>query len=217
MKTHYIHKLIAQGEHQKLDFKFEIANPGKIAKTFSAFANSNGGRLLIGVNDDGSITGIRTEEERYMAETAVNLYCKPSVIYETREWQVAGKKILEILIEEGDQKPYLAKDADGKWIAYIRLHDRNIVANRILVKAWIRKGKPEGTYINYGSNEKLLLQFLEMNEFITLSKLQRITSLSSRSAENILINFLALEILEAVVTEKQVLYRLSVKFRDINK
>ena len=50
--TDYIHALIAEGEHQQQDFKFEISDARKIAKTLSAFANTDGGRLLIGVKDN---------------------------------------------------------------------------------------------------------------------------------------------------------------------
>ena len=68
--TDYIHALIAEGEHQQQDFKFEISDARKIAKTLSAFANTNGGRLLIGVKDNGKIAGVRSEEEKYMIEAA---------------------------------------------------------------------------------------------------------------------------------------------------
>ena len=68
--TDYIHALIAEGEHQQQDFKFEISDARKIAKTLSAFANTDGGRLLIGVKDNGKIAGVRSEEEKYMIEAA---------------------------------------------------------------------------------------------------------------------------------------------------
>ena len=55
----YIHALIAEGEHQQQDFKFEISDARKIAKTLSAFSNTDGGRLLIGVKDNGKIAGRR--------------------------------------------------------------------------------------------------------------------------------------------------------------
>ena len=64
--TEYIHLLIAEGEHQRQDFKFEISDARKIAKTLSAFANTDGGRLLIGVKDNGKIAGVRSDEEQYM-------------------------------------------------------------------------------------------------------------------------------------------------------
>ena len=64
----YINNLISQGENLNLDFKFEISDAKKIARTFSAFANTKGGKLLIGVKDNGAIAGIRTDEEIFMIE-----------------------------------------------------------------------------------------------------------------------------------------------------
>jgi predicted HTH transcriptional regulator len=58
-----IYDYIAQGEHLQQDFKFEISDARKISKTLVAFSNSQGGRLLIGVKDNGRIAGIRSEEE----------------------------------------------------------------------------------------------------------------------------------------------------------
>ena len=55
----YLRSLIAEGEHQELDFKFEISDARKIAKTLSAFYNTHGGRLLIGVKDNRRIAGVR--------------------------------------------------------------------------------------------------------------------------------------------------------------
>ena len=66
----YIYKLIEEGEHQQQDFKFEISDARKIAKSLSAFSNTDGGRLLIGVKDNGKIAGVRSEEEIYMIEAA---------------------------------------------------------------------------------------------------------------------------------------------------
>ena len=62
-RRHPIEELIAQGEHQQLDFKFEVSDSKKIARTLSAFANTDGGRLLIGVKDNGAIAGVRSDEE----------------------------------------------------------------------------------------------------------------------------------------------------------
>ncbi|MEZ5001122.1 MAG: ATP-binding protein [Bacteroidales bacterium] len=73
--------LIRQGEHQRLDFKYCISDSRKIAKTLSAFANTDGGTLLIGVRDNGSIAGVTSEEEFYMIDGAANLYCRPPVKY----------------------------------------------------------------------------------------------------------------------------------------
>ena len=215
MKPHYIHKLITQGEHQQLDFKFEIADSRKIAKTFVAFANTDGGKLLIGVKDNGNIAGVRSEEEKYMAEAAAQMYSSPNVKFQYKEWIVEGKKVLEVTIPRGDEKPYYAHNEENKWKVYIRVKDQNILANKVLINAWKRKARPEGTYVNYSDKEKLLLIYLEDNDSISLSRFRKLAKISAYKAESILTNFLALDIIEIEITEKQVLYRLSKTFEAI--
>ncbi|MDY5609301.1 MAG: putative DNA binding domain-containing protein, partial [Sodaliphilus sp.] len=53
MKTKdYILQLIDEGEHEHQDFKYQISDAKKIARSISAFANNSGGRLLVGVKDN---------------------------------------------------------------------------------------------------------------------------------------------------------------------
>ena len=54
---HHIQNLIAEGEHQMLDFKFEISDSKRIARSLAAFANTDGGRLLVGVKDNVPLPG----------------------------------------------------------------------------------------------------------------------------------------------------------------
>ena len=77
-ETKYLEELIAQGEHQQQDFKYKIQDPAKLAKSVSAFANTFGGRLLIGVRDDGKLSGVRDEEEIYMMRKAATECCHPA-------------------------------------------------------------------------------------------------------------------------------------------
>jgi len=214
MKPNYIHKLIAQGEHQQLDFKFEIADSRKIAKTFVAFANTDGGKLLIGVKDNGVIAGVRSEEEKFMAEAAAQMYSSPNVSFDYKEWIVDGKKVLEVTIHKGNEKPYYAENEDGKWMVYIRVNDQTILANKVLINAWKRIARPEGTYINYSDKERLLLEYLEVNESLSLSKFRKLAKITVYKAENILTNFLALDIIEIEISEKRIVYRLSPKFME---
>jgi hypothetical protein len=207
MKIHYIHKLIAEGEHQYLDFKFEIADVRKIARAFSAFANAKGGTLLIGVNDDGTIAGIRTDEERFMAEIAATKYLKPVIPFRLKDWSVSGKKVLEIKITEGDLKPYYAQDENGKWIVYIRVHDKNLIADRVLINAWKRLSGEDGVYIKYTQTEKSLLEYLESNPSITLVGFSDLACISIPEAEDILSGFIAIDIIVPEITEDLVLYR----------
>ena len=121
--TQYIQQLVAEGEHCHQDFKFEISDARKIARSLSAFANTEGGRLLVGVKDNGKIAGIRSEEEIYMIEAAANMYCQPKVEYETQTYVAEGRTILMVRIEEASTKPIYALDEANKPKAYIRMDD----------------------------------------------------------------------------------------------
>ena len=72
----YLQRLIKEGEHQQQDFKYKITDACKLAKSVSAFANTKGGRLLIGVRDDGHLSGVRSEEEIFMMRSAATDYCR---------------------------------------------------------------------------------------------------------------------------------------------
>jgi len=206
---HHIQRLIAEGEHQQLDFKFEVSDTHKIARSLVAFANTDGGRLLIGIRDDGSISGIRTEEEFFMLETAARTHCKPVVEYFHKEWIIRKKTILEVVVKRSQNRPHFAVSKEGKWIAYIRVKDQNFAVNRILLRVWEKEHKMQGAFLKYTDNEKRLLTYLENNRTISLSKFVRICKISRNKAENILVNFLLLKILEIHFSENTIYYSLN--------
>jgi len=171
----YLRALIAEGEHQQLDFKFEISDARKIARTLSAFSNTEGGRLLIGVKDNGRISGVRSDEEYYMAESAATLYCRPEVAFETRNHQVDGKNVLEIYIPPVAKKPVYARDHDNRWVAYVRVADENIMADIVQLEVWKEEHKSRGKLIEFTRNEAFLLNYLEKIKGATLGMIQRDT------------------------------------------
>lgn len=204
----YIKQLIAGGEGQQLDFKFEISDSKKIARTLSAFANTGGGILLVGVKDNGRIAGIRSEEEFYMLEAAAQLYCKPEVGFSVKEWHIDGKTILQAWINKSRTPPHFARSEDGKWLAYIRLKDENILANSIMIRVWKRRGRPTGTLVRYSDKEKILFDYLKENEVITLSLFQRLARMNQHKATNILVNLIVLDLIDITFHNKNIVYTL---------
>lgn len=200
--------MIRQGEHQQLDFKYEVSDSKKIARSLVAFSNTDGGKLLIGVKDNGAIAGVRSEEEYYMVEAAARVFSKPEVSFTTRQWNVDGKTVLEVDIPKSENMPHIAPGKNGKWLVYIRVGDQNLLANSVLLKLWKRRKRKSGTYIKYTEKEKLLLSYLKENPSISLSKFRKIGNLSKHKAENILVNFIALDIIEMNFTDKHVVYTL---------
>ncbi len=210
--AHYIHKLIEQGEHQQLDFKFEISDSRKIAKTLVAFANTDGGKLLIGVKDNGNIAGVRSDEEVHMVEAAAQMYCKPVIAFHTREWKMEGKTVLEVDIPKLEKDIHYALSENNKWLAYLRVEDQNLLANSVLLKVWKGQKSDQGVKIKYADEEKILLDYLKKNESISLSKFAKIARISRYKAEKILVNFILLDIIDIVFTEKEVYYKLSSEY-----
>jgi predicted HTH transcriptional regulator len=207
-QTLYIRKLIAEGEHQQLDFKFEISDARRIARTLVAFANTDGGRMLIGVKDNGAIAGMRSDEEYYMAESAAKMYCKPEVSFSVKEWTVNGKTVLEVIVPKSKKRPHFAAREDGKWMVYIRVADKNLLANRVLLKVWEKEGLPKGVYLKFTGTEKILLDYLAVNPSITLSKYTKIAGISRIKAENILVRFILLKLIRITFTQQQTFYGL---------
>lgn len=207
--SQYIKDLILKGENQQLDFKYCITDSKKIARSLVAFSNTDGGILLIGVKDNGAITGVKSEEEYYMVEAAASMYSKPPVAFTYKTWEINGKTVLEVKIEKSAVKPHYALDNDGKWKVYIRVNDQNLLANRILLRVWKNKAGNKGIYIRYTQNEQKLFEFLDQHHEISLSGFCRIASISRQKASDILIKFITLNIIRMVFTEKGALYQIN--------
>ena len=210
-KEKYIQNLISQGEHQMLDFKYEISDAVKMAKTFSSFANTDGGILLIGVKDNGKIKGIRTDEEYYMAESASNIYCNPEVPFTAEKWNVEGKTVLEIKIPSSELRPHYAKDRENIWQAYIRVKDENIIADPVLLKVWKMKKSPKGILIQYSRTEKHLMEYLSNHVEVSLTRFAFIARLTKHEAEDILARLISFDIIEMQISPEKVTYRLTEK------
>ena len=206
-KSHYIEDLIKQGENQFLDFKFAVNDSKKIARTLVAFSNTKGGRLLIGVKDNGVIVGVRADEEYYMIEGAAELYCNPKISFDTKEWTLNGKKVLEIIIPESQNKPHMALVEKSKWLAYTRVADENILANAVLLKVWQNKNKLSGINIKSTEPGNKLLLYLNDNNEITLQGFLKLAKITYHKGIQILSDFISIGLLEIDYSNKQFIYK----------
>jgi predicted HTH transcriptional regulator len=206
--SNYILKLIEGGENQQLDFKFEINDSRKIARTLVAFSNTDGGTILIGVKDNGKIAGIRTDEEYHMIEAAAQMYCKPVIEFRARQWEIDNRVILEISVPKSEIPPHYALSKENKWLAYIRKRDENILANSVMIKMWKRNNRKYGTFLSYRENEKWLLEYLAKHSHISISGFCRATGLSKHRAEIILVNLIIMGIIEIDFEDTNFIYRL---------
>lgn len=198
--------LISEGEHQTQDFKFRIDDQKKIARTLAAFANTDGGRLLIGVKDSGKIAGINPEEEFHMIQGAAQIYCKPAVIFNSRIWQEDMKLVLEITIEPDAKRNHTAPDETGKWKIFIRRDDHTLLANKIILKVWDleRQGvkKPQ----IFGESELKTLKVITEFQPVTLSKLYRLLDFPKSQTDHIVALLVHWKIVSMQMTEESTTY-----------
>ncbi len=211
----YIHRLIREGEHQQQDFKFEISDARKIARSLSAFANTQGGRLLVGVKDNGKIAGIRSEEEIYMIEAAAKLYCKPRIYCKMQTYEVEGLSVLEVIVPEGTEKPYYALDENNRSTAYVRVKDENILATPVHLKVWQSARSPKGRFIRYTDREQILLNYLNDNEHISLQQYCKLISVSRFKAIDILAKLIGFGLIEPIFIERKFYYKLQNEKKEI--
>ena len=193
--TLYIQKLISEGEHIHQDFKFAISDARKIAKSLSAFANTEGGRLLVGVKDNGKIAGVRSEEEIYMVEAAATLYCRPEIELETHIYHIEGKDVLEVQINESTQKPIYALD-------------ENILANPIHLNIWKHDREEKRVIITYTQREQQVLTILKQQGALTLGQCSKLTRMNRKQISRLLADFIRFGLVEQYFEEHTFYFRL---------
>lgn len=199
-----IKKLILQGEGTTLDFKKTINSNEKIAKSLVAFANNRGGQLLIGVADDGSIKGVKSEdEERYMITKSAHQFCRPAIEPEFEEIYVDDKLVLVVTIHPSDTKPHYALDENKKWWVYFRVQDKSLLASKIIVDVIKKSGDPNGQLISYRDDEKKLFEYLGQQGRITLKEFSKITRSSYKKAQKVLVSLIISGVIQPHSSEKE--------------
>ncbi len=174
----YLQSLIKEGEHQQQDFKYRVSDALKLAKSVSAFANTDGGRLLIGVRDDGQMSGVRSEEEIYMMHQAAYRYCRPEASIKFDTYHVDGRTIVIATVPPSDKRPICVVNEGEKPRAYLRIADENIVASSVHIAIWRESQTPNGTMMTYTDTVRKLLdamkdQCLTLNQIVRCSAIPR--------------------------------------------
>ncbi|MGV3763684.1 AlbA family DNA-binding domain-containing protein [Parapedobacter sp.] len=192
-----IKALILQGEGEQLDFKNRISNCAKIAKTLVAFANTKGGKLLVGVADNGTIKGIKNEEEeKYMLLQAGQRYCRPPIEPVFTEITIDDKLVLVADIGESDTKPHYALDGDQRWWVYVRAGDKSLLAGKVAVDVLHQNNNPEGVQFSYTEKERALMEYVHAHPRSQLPELCDHLQLSRRRTRRILVNLIVAGVIE---------------------
>lgn len=202
---HYLLGLIGEGEHQQQDFKYRISDARKLAKSVSAFANTDGGRLLIGVRDDGNMSGVRSEEEIYMMHQAAYRYCRPEASIKFDTYHVDGRAIVVATVPPSDKRPICAIGEDDKPKAYIRIADENIVASPVHLAIWREMQSEQGSVMTYSDAVRTLLDALKGQQ-LTLNQLVRRSGIQRYKVINLLARLVRFNIVQWQYTDQQFMF-----------
>ena len=203
----YLTRLISEGEHQQQDFKYRVSDALKLAKSVSAFANTDGGRLLIGVRDDGHLSGVRSEEEIFMMHQAAYRYCRPEASIKFDTYHVDGRTIVVATVPPSEKRPVCVVDEEGKRRAYIRIADENIVASPVHLAIWKESQKSQGTVMTYTDDVSQLLGAMQ-GQRMTLNQLVRRSGIPRNKVIAILARLIRFRVAQWDYAEQQFAFSL---------
>ncbi len=202
-KVNALRKLVAQGEGMHLEFKRKASYPDKVVREIIAFANTSDGILLIGVDDDKTIPGVKFPEEESIAiREELKNHCRPGILVEETVIPVSEKRfVLQWRIPKSDRRPHFHV-ADGLRTSFVRHGDQSIRASREMTEILRRSKSPHGTKFIYGEAEQKIIHYLGTQPSITLHEFSRMTGLNRYLASRKIIRMVLANVLKITPTEK---------------
>jgi predicted HTH transcriptional regulator len=201
MKRKDLKELIEEGENLFVEFKRKFSSHEKIAREMLAFANTKGGYMIFGVDDDKSIIGVESEKtEAELINEAAGSYCEPPLDVKLDYIELDGKEIVVVEIPESDNKPHRLQDYDefdiNKAVVCIRVNDKSIQASKEMIRI-MRANTSEMELKKYsiGKEEKSVFDFLEKNERISVKELSKLINISERRASRTLVKLVRANLL----------------------
>ena len=202
MKRIELKELIEGGENIHCEFKRKFSTAEKISKEMIAFANTTGGFILFGVDDNKEIIGVESEksETELIADAAQN-FCEPPVDFNVEYIDMQGKDVVVVEIPESNKKPHRLQDFlsefdINKAVVTIRVKDKSIQASKEMVR--ILKAQANDLQLkkySIGPAEKVVFDYLTKNETISVKTLSNIVNISERRASRTLVKLVRANIL----------------------
>ncbi len=196
MSLRDLKNLIRSGEGLMLEFKRAISSPEKIAREIAAFANTHGGHLIVGVDDDHTITGVESyHEQDFYLEQAAHELCSPALVYSMEVIPYHSREVLLVYIEESENKPVTVSNGQGDAI-YVRMEDQSVRASDEMAAVMRAQASEKGITFQYGIHEQKLFRYLNEYPNITVDQYSSLADINRKKASRILVNLTTLGILK---------------------
>lgn len=202
MKLRHLLDLIEEGENLTCEFKRKFSTPEKIAREMIAFANTKGGFLIIGVDDDKEIVGVESEKsESELILDAAHNYCEPPLKIRIDYVEIKGKEVVVVEILESELKPHRIQDYLNELdinnsVVTIRVNDKSVQASKEMIRI-MKSRSSEMSLKKYsiGANEKAVFEYLDINERISVKELSKYVNISERRASRTLVKLVRANLL----------------------
>lgn len=195
MQPRDLKNLIQTGEGTYLEFKKTTPSASKIAREIVAFANTDGGTILIGVNDDKTITGIQGYfEEEYLLTKAATELCIPAVPITIELVHYLDVDVMVVSVPKAEVKPVYVKGKNQR-LVFVRREDESVLASDEMIEILKNESKSEGVTFEYGEKEQKLFRFLNEYGEITVQKYSHLINVTTFRSSRILVNLVSAGIL----------------------
>lgn len=183
-----LRELIATGEGETLEFKKRTTHPTRISRTLASLANARGGRVLVGVEDNGRIVGVRdAEEEIYLLRQAAEHYVDPPLPLCIEELEAEERTVLIVSVAESPRKPHRALVGDDDWRGYVRVGAESVQTSQLTEK--VLANEPPGQFERLPLNrqEQAAVEYVRQHPHLTLPQFMKLVNVSKRRAYRMLI------------------------------
>lgn len=188
----HLRELIARGESETLEFKKRTTHPSRISRTLASLANTRGGQVLVGVEDNGRVVGVRdAEEERFLLGQAAAQYVDPplSLRVEEVETDDDDRPVLVVSVAESSHKPHRARVGENDWRGYVRVGDQSVQTSQLTEKV-LRNEPPPAERLEWlplSRHEQAALDYVRQQPRLTLTQYVKLINVSKRRAHRMLI------------------------------
>jgi len=202
MNRRHLLELIEEGENLQCEFKRQFTTPEKIAREMIAFANTKGGYVIFGVDDDKEVVGVDSEKsESEMIKDAAENFCEPRLVYSIDFIELYGKEVVVASIPESDNKPHRLQDYENdfdinKAVVIVRVNDKSVQASKEMVRI-LRANSANLALKKYqiGQTEKMVFEYLSKYERISVKELSNLVNISERRASRTLVKMVRANLL----------------------
>jgi len=205
-----LQQLVRKGEGAVLEFKRKASNPEKIAREMIAFANTEGGTLLVGIGDDGTLPGLKYPEDDVHVIKEILKRVRPTLtLTETLIPLGNQRTVIQYDIAKSERRPHYFLGDNQVKESFVRVEDKSIKASREVREIIRRRQRQKDIGFRYGDHEQFLIKYLDEHKRITLKEFMVLTGLKRFYASKKLVLLVLADVLRVSPHERGDVYSIA--------